>query len=92
MTMFPRKHLTVGGDNPLLPSLLEAINHATEISITTAFIRITGVRLIQDALIDALNRKANVRVLTGDYLGITDSAIVRIRSSGFIRTRSSPLA
>jgi superfamily II DNA or RNA helicase/HKD family nuclease len=77
MSPFPTKHLTVGGDDPFLPSLLDAINHATEISITTAFIRMTGVRLIQTALVDALNRKATVRILTGDYLGITDPYALR---------------
>jgi len=53
MSPFPEKPLTVGGDDPFLPSLLQAINHADSISITTAFIRQTGLRLIQDALIDA---------------------------------------
>jgi superfamily II DNA or RNA helicase/HKD family nuclease/SOS-response transcriptional repressor LexA len=77
MSPFPTKHLTVGGDDPFLPSLLDAINHATEISITTAFIRMTGVRLIQSALVDALNRGATVRILTGDYLGITDPNALR---------------
>jgi len=77
MSAFPIKHLTVGGDDPFLPSLLEAINHATEISITTAFIRMTGVRLIQSALEDALDRQANVRILTGDYLGVTEPDALR---------------
>lgn len=77
MSQFPKKDLTVGGDDPFLPSLLDAINHATEISITTAFIRMTGVRLIQNALVDALNRKASLRILTGDYLCITDPNALR---------------
>jgi superfamily II DNA or RNA helicase/HKD family nuclease/SOS-response transcriptional repressor LexA len=77
MSTFPVKHLTVGGNDPFLPSLLAAINHASEISITTAFIQMTGVRLIQDALVDALNRKVVVRILTGDYLGITDPYALR---------------
>ena len=77
VSSFPRKHLTVGGSDPFLPSLLEAINHATEICIATAFIRMTGVRLIQAALVDAINRNATVRILTGDYLGITDPNALR---------------
>lgn len=77
MSPFPKKHLTVGGSDPFLPSLLEAINHATEICIATAFIRMTGVRLIQAALVDAIDRKATVRILTGDYLGITDPNALR---------------
>ena len=77
MSSFPKKHLTVGGSDPFLPSLLGAINHATEINIATAFIRMTGVRLIQAALVDAINRNATVRILTGDYLGITDPSALR---------------
>ena len=77
MSSFPKKHLTVGGSDPFLPSLLEAINHATEIYIAIAFIRMTGVRLIQAALVDAINRNATVRILTGDYLGITDPYALR---------------
>lgn len=77
MSPFPKKSLTVGGTDPFLPSLLKAINYATEISITTAFIRFTGVRLIQDALVDAIERGSNVRILTGDYLGITDPKALR---------------
>lgn len=72
MTAFPVKHITVGGDDPFLPDLLAAINHATEICIAAAFIRVTGLNLIKEALSDALKRKATVRILTGDYLGITE--------------------
>jgi len=77
MSPFPAKHLTVGGNDPFLPSLLQAINHASSISITAAFIRQTGLRLIQDTLVDAISRKAEVRILTGDYLGITDPLALR---------------
>ncbi len=77
MSQFPQTVLTVGGDNPFLPSLLEAINHADDIAIATAFIRMTGVRLIQAALEDALERGARVRILTGDYLGVTDPQALR---------------
>lgn len=77
MSQFPAADLTVGGDNPFLPSLLEAINHADDIAIATAFVRMTGVRLIQAALEDALDRHARVRILTGDYLGVTDPMALR---------------
>jgi superfamily II DNA or RNA helicase/SOS-response transcriptional repressor LexA len=77
MSSFPQQYLTVGGDDPFLPSLVEAINHATEIRIAAAFIRMTGLRLIQDSLIDALARRAKVRVLTGDYLGVTEPVALR---------------
>jgi len=77
MSQFPSKPLTVGGTDPFLPSLLAAINHATTINIAAAFIRFTGIRLIEDALVDAISRGASVRILTGDYLGITDPKALR---------------
>ncbi len=77
MSPFPKKSLTVGGVDPFLPSLLAAINHASAINIAAAFIRFTGIRLIEDALVDAIKRGASVRILTGDYLGITDPKALR---------------
>jgi superfamily II DNA or RNA helicase/HKD family nuclease/SOS-response transcriptional repressor LexA len=77
MSSFPVKFLTVGGDDPFLPSLLQAINHATSISIAAAFIRQTGLDLIFTALEDALLRGAKVRILTGDYMGITEPKALR---------------
>lgn len=77
MSSFPKKPLTVGETDSFLPSLLAAINHATTINIAAAFIRYTGIRLIEDALVDAIKRGANVRILTGDYLGITDPKALR---------------
>jgi superfamily II DNA or RNA helicase/SOS-response transcriptional repressor LexA len=75
---FPDQHLYTGGkQSPFLPGLLAAINHATQIDITTAFIRQTGLVLITDALEEALCRNVRVRILTGDYLGITDPAALR---------------
>lgn len=77
VSQFPQKNLTVGGDDPFLPSLLQAINYANDIAIATAFIRMTGVRLIKAALEDALERGARVRILTGDYLGVTEPQALR---------------
>ncbi|MEN8133245.1 MAG: DEAD/DEAH box helicase family protein [Pseudomonadota bacterium] len=75
--MSPIQHLVTGGHDPFLPKLLDAINRATHIDITVAFIRLTGLMLIFDALRDALQRKTNVRILTGDYLNITDYQALR---------------
>lgn len=77
MSRFPESALTVGGTDPFLPSLLQAINHADDIAIATAFIRMTGIRLIQTALEDAISRGSRVRILTGDYLGVTDPQALR---------------
>tara|TARA_R110001583_G_C5658267_1_gene409398 strand:- start:114 stop:3428 length:3315 start_codon:yes stop_codon:yes gene_type:complete len=77
MSAFPDRHITVGGNDPFLPSLLQAINYASSISIAAAFIRQSGLNLIFSALEDALLRGADVRVLTGDYMGITEPRALR---------------
>lgn len=65
--------LTSGGINdPLLTKLLHAINNADEIEISVSFIQLSGISLLLSALEDALNRQASIKILTSDYLCITD--------------------
>ena len=77
MTKPKIQHLITGGDDPFLPKLLGAINSAIEINITVAFIRESGLFLIFDALMEALERNVKIRILTGDYLNITDPKALR---------------
>jgi len=71
-------HLVEGGKkDPFLPKLLQAINGASEIDIAVGFVKSTGLRLLFDALSDALLVGAKVRVLTGDYLCVTDPDALR---------------
>jgi len=69
--------LTTGAENPLLPQLLKAINEADQVEIAVAFVKNTGLNLIFDALIDAIERGATVSILTSDYLSVTDPASLR---------------
>ncbi len=69
--------VTGGKSDPFLPQLLGAINQATEIDITVAFIRQSGLELIFDALKDAMDRRAVIRVLTSDYLDVTEPQALR---------------
>ncbi len=69
--------VTGGGSDPFLPQLLNAINQATEIDIAVAFIRQSGLGLIFGALKDAMDRGAKIRVLTSDYLDVTDPQSLR---------------
>ncbi|RLJ17526.1 helicase [bacterium endosymbiont of Escarpia laminata] len=69
--------VTGGQSDPFLPQLLDAINQATEIDITVAFIRQSGLGLIFDALRDAMDRRAVIRVLTSDYLDVTEPQALR---------------
>ncbi len=51
-----------------------AINQASEIDLAVAFIKLSGLELIFSALEDALaaGRHARLRLITSDYLGVTD--------------------
>src|SRR5699024_8467641 len=57
--------------DPLLPKLLEAIRMANHIEIAVSFVQPSGINLLFDDLLDALERGATLRFLTSDYLRIT---------------------
>ena len=83
-TASPRK-LVTGGDDPFLPHLSQAIARATEMDIAVAFIKATGIRLLLPDLLAALQPTAEgissnrrVRVLTSDYLDVTDPEALRL--------------
>lgn len=75
--------LTTGGDDPLLPQLLHAINHATDIEIAVSFIQPSGLDLLLPSIYEAIERKSshkrplNLKILTSDYLDITHPIALR---------------
>lgn len=70
--------LTTGtAQDPLLPKLLEAIYQATDIEIAVSFIQPSGLELLFDPLLEALNKGASIRLLTSDYLNITHPRALR---------------
>lgn len=69
--------LTVGNEDPLLPKLIHAINHADEIEITVSFIQRSGLALLFEPLKDALINNCQLKILTSDYLDITDPVALR---------------
>lgn len=74
------QHLVTGGDeNPLIPELLDAIHRAEEIELAVAFIKARGLELLFEALVQRLTQepRATIRVLTSDYLDVTDPAALR---------------
>jgi superfamily II DNA or RNA helicase/SOS-response transcriptional repressor LexA len=71
------RHLITGGTDPFLPVLIEEINHASKIDIAVAFIKDSGFQLIKPALEDAIASNATVRILTSDYLQVTDPVVLR---------------
>ncbi len=64
--------LVCGGDDPLLPHLLAHLDSCERVDMAVAFVLESGVDLIEEHLKDLLDRGSRIRLLTGDYLGITD--------------------
>lgn len=83
----PAEHRRVvaGGSNHFLPHLCAAIAQADEIDFAVAFIKVTGLRLLLPDLLSALNAdgtrsrpQARFRVVTSDYLDVTDPEALRL--------------
>jgi diadenosine tetraphosphate (Ap4A) HIT family hydrolase len=67
--------LTTGGrDDPFLRQLLPLFAQASDIAILAAFAQHRGVQEIEALVLAAAERGARVRVITGDYLQITQRA------------------
>lgn len=66
--------LTTGGtDDPFSHHVLPLFALADEVAIVAAFVQESGVERIRADLLAALARGARVRLLTGDYLDITQA-------------------
>lgn len=65
--------LATGGDDPFSRHVIPLIERADEIAIVAAFVQSSGLERIRTSLDDALRRGAHVRLLTGDYLNITQA-------------------
>lgn len=78
ISLYTGHNLTVGSyQDPLLDKLVIAINHASIIEISVSFIMKSGLDLLFNALLDALNRGAELRLLTSDYLSVTQPVALR---------------
>jgi superfamily II DNA or RNA helicase/HKD family nuclease/diadenosine tetraphosphate (Ap4A) HIT family hydrolase len=65
--------------DPLITQLVACLDGAAAVDIVVAFTMRTGVRLIEEHLRDVLNRGGRIRILTGDYLGVTEpEALLRL--------------
>jgi superfamily II DNA or RNA helicase/diadenosine tetraphosphate (Ap4A) HIT family hydrolase len=65
--------LATGGDDPFLRHLEPLIGRAREVDILAAFVQDSGVDLLRPSLFEPRPIPARVRVLTGDYLHITQA-------------------
>lgn len=66
-----------GEGQQLFPALRDGLERAQSADFLAAFLQPTGVALLRPALERALLRGVAVRVLTGDYLGITAPEALR---------------
>ena len=74
----PRPRLATGGvRDPFRAHLGHYLGGATEVSILAAFAMTSGVRELERDLHDAVERGATVRILTGDYLNLTQAEALR---------------
>lgn len=78
----PPRRLVTGGQDPFLPHLQAALDGATHVDMAVAFVKSTGLRLIWPHLQDLLARMrqglaGRLRLLTSDYLDVTDPAALR---------------
>jgi len=73
------KVLTTGASDPLLPHLKNQFAKARSADLAVAFIFARGIDLLRPYLQDLLSRGGTLRVLTGDYRGVTDpDALLRL--------------
>ena len=78
-----------GGDDPLLPHFRAHLDRAIGADLCVAFVRTSGLELVIEHLRDLLGRGGTIRLLTGDYLDITEpEALLRLTDlSGKIELR-----
>lgn len=63
--------LATGGTDPFLQHLLPLFGRARRIAIVAAFVQESGLDVLEPSIRGALGRGAHVRLVTGDYLQIT---------------------
>lgn len=69
---------TGGEENPFARHVLPLFDRADEIDIVSAFVQESGLERIQTATLAALSRGARIRIITGDYLGITQASALEL--------------
>jgi len=75
--LLPR--VIAGDRDHLLPHLSAAMSSATDVDLAVAFIKSTGLRLLLPDLQSSLERGGRrLRVLTSDYLDVTDPEALRL--------------
>ncbi|HYO53859.1 DEAD/DEAH box helicase family protein [Archangium sp.] len=74
----PAKPLATGGvKDPFLWHLEPLFARATDIAVLAAFVQDSGLAVLYELVQEALLRGARVRLLTGDYMSITQASALR---------------
>ncbi|WP_164008768.1 DEAD/DEAH box helicase family protein [Pyxidicoccus trucidator] len=72
------KPLATGGvEDPFLAHLEPLFSKAMEVAVLAAFVQDSGLAVLRESVDAALARGARVRILTGDYLAITQADALR---------------
>ncbi|WP_437819418.1 HIT domain-containing protein [Sorangium sp. So ce1078] len=87
----PAPLATGGTDDPLLEHLVPLFARATDIAILAAFVQESGLDQLERHVFSALERGARIRLITGDYLHITQAtALADLLGSSRGASRSLP--
>lgn len=81
-----KQSVLTGGDNPanqLLTSLRLSIDHASGIDFIVSFLMESGVEMLVEDLRSAIAHHVPVRILTGNYLGITQPSALYLLKKEF---------
>ena len=73
----PQLSLTTGPERPLWHRLAHRLPGASEIDLLASFVQPSGLDYVAKSLFSAIAAGAKVRLLVGDYLGITSPAALR---------------
>ncbi|MFP2907322.1 DEAD/DEAH box helicase family protein [Pyxidicoccus sp. 3LFB2] len=68
---------TGGAEDPFLAHLEPLFSKAMEVAVLAAFVQDSGLEVLRESVDAALARGARVRILTGDYLAITQADALR---------------
>ena len=69
--------LIAGGEDALIRHLLPHIDKARAVDLAVSFVLESGARLLQPHLQEMLNRSGRLRLVTSDYLDVTDPTALR---------------
>ena len=69
--MIPDDGIITNGSTRMVDIIDDILSTSRSIDIIVSFLKESGLSLITDGLISALDRGVRIRILTGTYLGIT---------------------